>query len=388
MSSDVIEHVKTYVMDSSGPKDWVFVRVATREGITGWGECYTAADREGAIAALADRLGAYLVGRKLAEIRHFTRVAYLDIGGKRGSMELYCALSGLEMAMWDALGKSLGEPVYNLLGGPNRTRLRVYANGWTSNSNGRPGDLSEVVENAGRLIERGFTALKFDPFQGPWRAHLDRGQERAAVDAVSAVREAVGPDIDILVEVHRRLNARSAIRMARLLEPLDPFWYEEPVSSKDLGELRDVRKRTSMPLVAGEELYTKVEFRPLLEARAVDIINPDVAACGGILELLEIAAMADAYGVSVAPHNYNSTTMGLAATIAASSAMPNFLITEYFVNFEERGKLFSDRSFVVEDGYITVPDTPGLGIALDEAALAAAERAAPRTRYLRRAADE
>lgn len=388
LRSDTVEDVKTFIIDSLGPKNWVFVRVATHDGVIGWGECYTAADREGAIATLADRLGSYLIGRRLTEIRHFTRVAYLDIGGKRGSMELFCALSGLEMAMWDAFGKSVGEPVYNLLGGPNRTRLRVYANGWTYNSSGTPGNLSEAVENAAALVERGFTALKFDPFQGPWRAHLEHGQERAAVEAVSAIRDAVGPDTDILVEVHRRLNARSAARMARLLEPLDPFWFEEPVSSKDIPGLHDVRSRTSIPVVSGEELYTKVEFRPLLEARAVDIINPDVAACGGILELLEIAAMADSYGVAVAPHNYNSTTIGLAATITASAAMPSFLITEYFVNFEERGKLFSDQTFVVQDGFIAVSEEPGLGIELDEAALTAAQRATPKTRDVRRAGDE
>ena len=149
-----------------------------------------------------------------------------------------------------------------------------------------------------------------------------------------AVREAVGPKVDLLIEVHRRLAPMHAVRVARMLEPFDPFWYEEPVSARDLGALAECRREIRMPIVTGEELYTRFEFREVFERRAADIINPDVCNVGGILELREIAAMAEAYHVVVSPHNYNSTTVGLAATLHVSAAIPNFLITEYFVNFE------------------------------------------------------
>lgn len=388
MRSDVIDDVKIFVVDSRGRKNWVFVKLTTRAGVVGWGECYSAPDRDGAISRLAERLGAYLVGRSLHEIRHFRQVAYLDFAIKRGSLEFYCAFSGIEAAMWDAYGKSLDEPVYNLMGGPHRNRIRVYANGWSRDSTGDVGDTAELVERAVQLVERGFTAMKFDPFHGPWRAHLDNQGARAAFKNVSAVRDAVGPDIDLLIEGHRRFDVGSARRVARILEPLDLLWLEEPVSSNDIPGLSEVRSSTSIPLVSGEELYSKAEFRPMLEARAVDILNPDVAACGGILELVEIAAMADAFNVSVAPHNYNSTTLGLAATIAASAVMPNFLITEYFVNFEERSNEISDKPFEVKDGHITLPDSPGLGINLDEKVLETLGVAAPKTRTIRRIDDE
>ena len=187
------------------------------------------------------------------------------------------------------------------------------------------------------MVARGFTALKFDPFPNPWRAYIDRDAEQAAVERVRAVREAVGPEVEILVEVHRRLAPMHAVRVARQMEPYDPFWYEEPVSARDLEGLAEARSQINIPVVTGEELYTKPEFREVFERRAADILNPDVCYCGGILELREIAAMAEPYHVAVAPHNYNSTTVGLAATVHASAGMPNFLITEYFVNFRGGG---------------------------------------------------
>ncbi len=161
-----------------------------------------------------------------------------------------------------------------------------------------------------------------------------------------------------------------AIRVARRLEPLQPFWYEEPVSARNLEALAECRREIRLPIVTGEELYTKAEFRPVFEKQAADIINPDVCNCGGILELKEIAAMAEPYYVTVSPHNYNSTTIGLAATLQAAATMPNFLITEYFVNFEARAQEVATVPFQVDQGYIALPTTPGLGIELRQEVLA------------------
>jgi galactonate dehydratase len=296
-------------------------------------------------------------------------------------MEFYCAVSGIEQALWDIAGKAAGQPVYNLLGGATRMQIRVYANGWGG------GSLDELVDAAKGVMGRGFTALKFDPFPNPWRAYISRREEDMAVERVAAVREAVGPDVEILVEAHRRLAPMHAVRVARRMEPYRPFWYEEPVSARDLAGLAEARREIDLPIVTGEELYTKAEFRDVFEQRAADIINPDVCNCGGILELREIAAMAEVYHVVVAPHNYNSTAIGLAATVHAAAGMPNFLIAEYFVNFEEAGKAIASPLAPV-NGVITLPSAPGLGVEIDEDALARYPyREFPR-RNLRRPADE
>jgi galactonate dehydratase len=160
-----------------------------------------------------------------------------------------------------------------------------------------------------------------------------------------------------------------AIRVASMMEEFNPFWYEEPVPADNIDALAEAKRAIRIPVVTGETLYTKSAFRDVLEKRAADILNPDVASCGGILELTEIAAMAEPYYVAMAPHNYNSTTIALAATIQAAAVMPNFLITEYFVNFTETGDAISVNPLRVEGGYITLPTTPGLGLEIKEAAL-------------------
>ena len=378
-----IKAVRTFLVDPGSHKHWLFVKVDADNGLHGWGECYTQPDRERSIEAHVRELSRYLIGGSPFDIKHFTYMAYTDFAGKRGSMDLYCAISGIEQALWDIVGKAVGQPVYNLLGGAFRTRIRVYANGWAS---GR--DPAETAEQARAVVRRGFTALKFDPFPGPWRAWIDRKDERLAVERVRAVREAVGPDVEILVEVHRRLAPMHAIRVARQMEPYAPFWFEEPVSVRDLGGLAEAKRAINLPVVTGEEIYTKAEFREVLERRAADIVNPDVCNCGGILELREIAAMAEPHHIAVSPHNYNSTAVGLAATLHAAAGMPNFLITEYFVNFEEAARAITRVPLRVEGSHIALPTDPGLGIDLDEDALARHPYREPSPRGFRRPADE
>ena len=370
MSVDTIERVDAVLVDSGGPKRWVFVRLTTRDGIVGHGECYTAPNRERAIRTTVEELGQYVVGLDVSSIRHFTRVAFRDVATKRGSMEFFCAVSGIEMAMWDALGRALDQPVHVLLGGALRDSVRVYANGWSYGSNASvSGTIDETAARAEALVACGFDALKFDPFLGPWRPNIDRATERFALDCVREIRDAVGPDVDLLIEAHRRFSPHTARRLAHQLEPFRPFWFEEPVPSSNVAGLAEIRGATSIPIVTGEDLYTKIAFQPILEARAVDIVNPDVASCGGILELVEIAAAASMTAVDVAPHNYNSLSLGLAATLQASAVIPNVLITEYFVNFEPRSTELVSVPLEVVSGRIRIPDGPGLGIEIDEATL-------------------
>ncbi len=378
-----IKALRTFLVDPGSHKQWLFVKVEADGGLHGWGECYTQVDRDRAIEAHVQALGRYLVGRSPFDVKHFTHMAYADFGGKRGSMDLYSAISGIEQALWDVVGKATEQPVHNLLGGAFRTKIRVYANGWAGDR-----DPDQVAVQARAVVDKGFTALKFDPFPGPWRAYIDRKDEQVAVARVKAVREAVGPDVEILVEVHRRLAPMRAIRVARLMEPYAPFWYEEPVSVRDLGGLVEAKRAINLPVVTGEEIYTKTEFQEVIARRAADILNPDVCNCGGILELREIAAMAEPAHIAVSPHNYNSTTVGLAATLQASAGMPNFLITEYFVNFEEVGRAIARSPFAVDQSYIPLPTGPGLGIDLDEDALARHPYREAPPRRLRRPEDE
>jgi galactonate dehydratase len=361
-----ITKVKTFIVHPGVGKNWLFVKVETDEGIHGWGEAYTQADRDTAIEAHIHKLERYLVGWNPFEIKRFTHMAYEDWATKRGGIDFFCAVSGVEQALWDIVGKTLNQPVYNLLGGPCRDRIRVYANGWST----RAATPQELAERAREVVKKGFTALKFDPFLGPWRLYITREEELQAIEKVKAVREAVGPAVDILVEVHRRLAPMHAIRVAHAMEVYRPFWYEEPVPRENLEALAEVRRGISIPVVTGECIYTKAGFRAVFEKRAADIINPDVCNTGGILELKEIAAMAEPHYVAVSPHNYNSTTMGLAASVHASAVMTNFLILEYFLSFEGIGFEIAIEPLRVEQGFIRLPKTPGLGVELKEEALA------------------
>jgi len=361
-----VTNVRSVLVDPGSGKNWLFVRVDTDAGISGWGECYTQSDRDQSIVPHVTQLGRYLTGRDPHQIKHFTFMAYHDYAGKRGSMEFYSALSGIEQALWDILGKEAGQPVYNLLGGACRTAIRVYANGWYHGA-ATPDAFARLAEET---VKRGHRALKFDPFPGPWRTHVGREVERAAIANVRAVRDAVGPDVEILIEVHRRLAPMHAVRVAEQMERFNPFWFEEPVSARNLDALVSAARAIRLPVVTGEELYTKTEFREVFEKQAAEIINPDVCNTGGILELKEIAAMAEPHLVVVAPHNYNSTTIGLAATLQVAACIPNFLITEYFVNFQPRGDEISVQPFVVRDGSIDLPTGPGLGLELREDVMA------------------
>jgi galactonate dehydratase len=372
------------LVDSGGAKTWLFVKLETDDGLVGWGEAYTQADRDMAMLAHINEMGRYLVGRSAFAIKHFTSVMHLDYAMRRPAMDWYSALSAIEHAMWDIVGKACGQPVYNLLGGPCRDRIRVYANGWSEGAK----TPDELARYASETVGRGFTALKFDPFPNPWRTHIGRAEEDLAVERVRAVRDAVGPKVEILVEAHRRLAPNEAVRVAQRLVQFDPFWYEEPIDAEDLQGLAEVRSRTSLPVVTGEALYSKNQFAQVFALRAADILNPDVCNCGGILALKEIAAMAEPWHVTISPHNYNSTTVGLAATLQAAATMPNFLITEYFVNFEAVGREIANTAFEVHDSFISLPSTPGLGIELDEAALTRRPPGERRLRPIRQYTEE
>ena len=362
-----IARVECLPVHSGWRKNFVFVRIETDAGVVGWGEAYSQYDRDRAIAAQVEELGRYLIGRDSFHIRHILQIAFDDYAQRRGSLEFYCAVSGIEQALWDIAGKVTQQPIYNLLGGPCRSRVRVYANVWSYKMQS-PEDYARAAE---KVRARGFTAMKFDPLPSPWRTFVPKDHIARAAKIMRAVRNAVGPEVDLLIDVHRRLAPMHAIEFSHALAEFAPYWLEEPCQAENVEALTDVRRASRIPVVTGEALLTRAAFRPIFRARAVDIINPDVANCGGILELIYIAAAAESEAIAVSPHNYNSTTLALSATVHASACMPNFIITEYFLPFEELGRRLCPNVLTPVDGYIALPEGPGLGLDVDEAAVRA-----------------
>lgn len=379
-----ITAVKSYAVHPGWRKNLIFVKVETDAGIHGWGEAYSQYDRDTAVMAQLNALGPYMVGRSPFDIKHFTQFAFDDYAARRGSVELFCAISGIEQAMWDIVGKATQQPVYNLLGGKYREKIRVYANGWSYGMK-EPADYARAAE---KVVKQGFTAMKFDPLPSPWRTWIPKEHEKRAISVVKAIRDAVGPDIDLLIEQHRRLAPMHAIRLDKQLAEFDLYWMEESCQAEFPDELAQIRREIGVPVVIGEATYTKTGFRPLLEKRSADILNPDVACVGGILELKEIAAMAESFLVAMSPHNYNSTLVALASTVHASATMPNFIITEYFLPFVDFCDTISPNQLKPKNGYIDLPTAPGLGIDVDEEALKKHPAKVYPQRKLRTPADE
>ncbi len=379
-----ITAVKSYAVHPGWRKNLIFVKVETDAGIHGWGEAYSQYDRDTAVMAQLNALGPYMTGRSPFDIKHFTQFAFDDYAARRGSVELFCAISGIEQALWDIVGKATQQPVYNLLGGKYREKIRVYANGWSYGMK-EPDDYARAAE---KVVKMGFTAMKFDPLPSPWRTYIPKEHEKRAIRIVKAIRDAVGPDVDLLLEQHRRLAPMHAIRLDKQLAEFDLYWMEESCQAEYPDELAQIRREIGIPVVIGEATYTKTGFRPLLEKRSADILNPDVACVGGILELKEIAAMAEPFLVAMSPHNYNSTLVALASTVHASATMPNFIITEYFLPFVDFCDRISPNQLKPKNGYIDLPVAPGLGVDVNEEELKKHPAKVYPARKLRHPADE
>ncbi|MFB3093989.1 MAG: mandelate racemase/muconate lactonizing enzyme family protein, partial [Dehalococcoidia bacterium] len=272
-------------------RNYVFVKIETDEGITGWGE---ATCGPLSVATMVEEFGEVITGRDPMEIEKHWQTLYHHFHVRGGVVQM-SAISGIEIALWDIKGKALGVPVYEMLGGKIRDRIWCYGR-W----DGLTPELA--VENALRYTSTGLTALKGDPFEHRG-IFIDRESEELALAKMKAVREAVGPDVELLVEVHGRLSPFDAIRVGNRLEEYRPFMYEEPVPPQNLEALRKVAESVSIPLATGERLMTKWDFAEFLPLQAVALIQPDIIQAGGILELKKIAAMAEAWYVGIQPHN-------------------------------------------------------------------------------------
>ena len=243
--------------------------------------------------------------------------------------------------------------MYNLLGGRSREAVRVYANGWAHGTS-----VEDNIRRALVLKQEGFTAAKFDPFPGPWRSFVDPKDEDYAIDFVRRLRDAVGPEFELLIEAHRRFAPSHAISIGRRLTEFGITRYEEPCLSDNIELVAEVRRAVPIPIVTGEAMYSKESFFHALERRAADILNPDICAIGGITAMMDIAAMAQPQAVVMAPHNYNSVLAGFAATVHVCGVIPNFRIAEYFVSFREACDAVATRQIKVENGWAELPGHP------------------------------
>jgi galactonate dehydratase len=343
------------------PPRWLFLRISTDAGISGWGEPIVEGRAETARAAVRE-MSEYLIGKDPFRIEDHFQVLYRG-GFYRGGPVLTSALSGIEQALWDIKGKALDVPVYELLGGAAREKIRVY--NWIGGD--RPADAAEAVR---AQTEAGFTAVKMNATEElnyiDSRAKLD-----AAVERLAAVREAGGPSLDIAVDFHGRVHKGMAKALARELDPYKPLFIEEPVLPENTEALREIARHTTTPIALGERLYTRWGFKGVLTSGYVDVVQPDLSHAGGILETRKISAMAEAFDVAVAPH-CPLGPIALAASLQLDACTPNAIIQEQSlgIHYNEGSDLLDylkdPAVFAYERGYVAVPGGPGLGIEIDE----------------------
>jgi galactonate dehydratase len=348
---------------------WVFLRILTDNGIAGLGQVSSGPNAE-AVAAAASKLGPLLIGEDPTRIEHLWYKIYGSFSSL-GSLGFASALlSGVDIALWDLRGKALGLPVYELLGGRFRERLVLYSNGWFGGC--RTPD--EFALAARKTVDEGHTALKLDPFKfhrEDFRKHgagYDPADDLDAVRIVEAIRDSVGPGVDVLIDAHGRFDLPTAVRLANKLAPFGIGWFEEPVPPENPDALRQFRERSTVPVCVGERLYTRWQFRPVLEQKLAEFIMPDVIRTGGISELRKIAAMAEAFFVPVSPHDATGPVT-LIAGAQTMMATANFYRLEIaYIELETYNRVMSPP-FDVRGGHFYVSDRPGLGHDLSEAYL-------------------
>ena len=344
---------------------WLFLRLETDAALVGWGEPIVEG-RAATVAACVQEMADLLLGADPFRIEDIWQMLYRG-GFYRGGPVLTSALSGIDQALWDIKGRALGVPVWQLLGGACRDRIRIYR--------GVGGDRPEALAAAAvqAVREHGFTAIKTNATNES--GYVDApARVREAAARIAAVREAVGDEVDIAVDFHGRVHRAMAVRLAQALEPASPLFIEEPVLAEHSEALAAVAAHTTIPIATGERMFTRWGFKRLLQDGHVAIVQPDLSHAGGISECRKIAAMAEAYDVAVAPH-CPLGPIALAASLQVDACTPNFLIQEQSLGLHYHGGadllsyLADPAVFAYRDGHVPVPAGPGLGITVDEAAV-------------------
>ncbi len=330
---------------------WLFLKVRTNAGIVGLGEPIVEG-RALTVATAVQEIEPYLVGKDPRQVVHHWQAIYRH-AFYRGGPILTSALSGIDMALWDIKGKALGVPVYELLGGPTRRRVRVYAHAGTP-------------ERIKRALAQGFTAFKTQPaVRRPARYIETPAQVHHAAETFALLRKAAGEDSDIGVDFHGAISPATAKLLIKALEPFQPMFIEEPCQAQNHDIMAEIARGTHLPIATGERVFTKWGFREVLEKRAATILQPDLCHAGGITEVRLIAGMAEAFYATIAPHNPLGP-ISLAAGVQIAASIPNFLCQEQV----SLGAGYLKHPFTLRQGYIDLPTGPGLGIELDENALA------------------
>ena len=361
-----ITEVETFVVGT----DWrnlTIVRLHTDEGLTGLGEARMVNHTDALVGYLAEAGPRHVVGHDPFRIEELVKKLGRDDFSRAGEV-LSSGMAVFETACWDIIGKALDQPVYNLLGGPVREKVKAYANGWYRVER----TPAEFHAAARKVLERGYRALKLDPF-GPGHYELERDEKLRAVALVEAVRDAIGPEPEIMLEMHGRFSPATAVEMAKMMEPFGLGWVEEPVPPVNLKALKKAAEGMpgGIPVATGERIHQRLEYREVFELQAADVIQPDISHIGGLLETKKLAAWADAYYVTVAPHNVGGQ-INTAAALHLAACTTNFKIQEYFNDFADPWVRETAPGLPeVVDGYFALPQGPGLGFELDEEVIAA-----------------
>jgi galactonate dehydratase len=353
-----ISKISTYVVGTPW-RDLTYVQVFTDEGLVGVGETRMPSHTQALIGYLAEAEQNHILGSDPFNIESLVhRMKYGDFA--RSGEIVMSGIACIEMACWDIVGKALGQPVWRLLGGKFRDQIKAYANGWYTVER-TPQDFYDAARI---VIDRGYKALKLDPF-GPGRYELDYEERIHSIALVEAVHDAIGPSNELLIEMHGRFSPHEALRIAKMLEPFNPAWIEEPVPPDNLASLAVVSRGTNLPVATGERIHDRAEFRELFELQAAAIIQPDIGHIGGILETRKLAATAETHHVLVAPHNVGGPVL-TAANLHLAASTTNFKIQEFFNDFADADILACAPGLPeVIDGYFSIPEAPGLGVVLD-----------------------
>jgi galactonate dehydratase len=359
-----IASITTHQLRVNHRGDWVFVRVQSDDGLVGWGES-SHSGNDAAVRLEVDALAARAVGRSFFDVESLVQPLAAVARGRVAA----AAASGLEHALWDLIGKAVGQPVHRLLGGRLRDQVALYANVNRAVVDREPDSYARAARTA---VDDGFFAVKCAPFDGVALHTVDLPEGRRAVELglsrVRAIREAIGPDVELMVDCHQRFDVPTALRVAEALEPVRLYWLEEPVARDEPSALLQVKARLSTRLAGGEQALGRTGFRPLLERHALDVVMPDLKWVGGILEAKKIAAMAEAYGVACSPHS-PAGPIATAAGAQLCATLPNFTLLEHaWGEVPWRSDLIGGEPIV--DGRYVLSEKPGLGVKVDERMLA------------------
>lgn len=357
-----IESVRTFVVDAFRA-NYVFCKVVSDEGVYGVGEG-TVEHREQAVAHAINEFAPLLIGQNPFATDSLVELMSRDSYWRTGVV-IRSAIAAIEAALLDLKGKALGVPVYELLGGKQRGSVRVYGNAWFAGA--RTAD--EFAAKAKAAVQVGWKALKWDPF-GQAYLRLERSDRNRSIGIVEAVRDAVGPDVELMIEAHGRFDVSTAISVAKDLAPFRPYWFEEPIPPESIPALADVRAKSPIPIAAGERYYEVQRFQELIAAHAVDYLQPDVSHVGGLSETKRIAAIAHAQYLPICPHNPLGPVAN-AMTLHVAAATSNFAWLETMATDIAWRSEIVREDVLIEDGHMVIPSAPGLGIDIDEEACAA-----------------